>query len=92
MLKPLSRIGSLLGVRITTNEWTVNQRRENYIQVWIEVDVSKPLPKAILVENEEGQVHNQTFFIEWVPHFCQKCQVIGRMMIQVGRFPRPDIL
>ena len=77
---------------IAEDECTTNQRRVSYAWILIEVDVSKPLPKAILVENEEGQVHNQTFFIEWVPHFCQKCQVIGRMMIQVGRFPRPDIL
>ena len=42
----------------------------------IELDVSKPLLKAILVEDEQGHVHDLAFFIEWVPHFCQKCQVL----------------
>ena len=37
-----------------------------------------PLPKAILVEDKDGQVHDQAFF-EWVPHFCQKYQVIGQI-------------
>ena len=31
------------------------------------------------MENEEGHVHEQNFIIKWVPHFCQKCEVIGRM-------------
>ena len=47
--KSLYRIGSLLGVPIIANECTTTQRRVSYAQVLIEVDVSKPLPKAILV-------------------------------------------
>lgn len=44
--KSLSRIGRLLGMPIVADECTTNQRRVNYARVLIEVDVSKPLPKA----------------------------------------------
>ena len=69
-LKSLSRIGSLFGVLIAADECTTNQRRVNYARILIEVDVFKPFPKAILVEDKDGQAHDQTFFIEWVPLFC----------------------
>ena len=62
----------------------------SYSRVLIEVDVSKPLPKAILVEDEDGQAHDQAFFIGWVPHFFQTCQVIGH--ICDGRPPRTKML
>lgn len=54
---------------IATNECTANPSSVSYARVLIEVDFSMPLSKAILVEDEEGQVHDQAFFIEWVPHF-----------------------
>lgn len=31
------------------------------------------------MEDEEGHVHDQHFFIEWVTHFCQKCQMLGHV-------------
>lgn len=74
--KSLSRIRSLLRVPITEDECTTNQRRMSYAWILIEVEVFKPLPKTILVEDEEAQVHDQTFFMVLVFHFCQKCQVI----------------
>ena len=60
----------------------------SYARVLIEVDVSKPLPQAILVEDEEGHVHDQDFFIEWVPHFCQKYQFLGHMCDESSQVPK----
>ena len=30
-----------------------------------------------MVAEAEGKVYDQAFFVEWIPHFCQKCQVLG---------------
>ena len=38
---------------IAADECTTNQRRVSYARVLIEVDVFKPLPKAIFLEDEQ---------------------------------------
>lgn len=48
---------------IVVDECTTNQSKVSYARVSIEVDVSKPFLKAILVEDEEDCVHDQAFFI-----------------------------
>ena len=77
--KSLSRIGGLFGVPVIADECTTNQRRVSYARVLIEVDVSKPLPKVIPVEDKEDHVDDQAFFIKWVPYFCQKCRALGHI-------------
>lgn len=69
----------MLGVSISVDECTATQRRVTYARILVEVDVSKPLPKSIMVEDENGKVYDQAFFIEWIPHFCQKCQTLGHI-------------
>ena len=32
-----------------------------------------------MVKDENGKVYDQAFFIEWISHFCQKCQTLGHM-------------
>ena len=84
MLNPYV-IGSLLWVPIAANECTTNQCRVSYARVLIAVDESKPLPKAILVEDEEGHVHVQSLLIEWVPHLCL---VLGRVCVESNQAPK----
>ena len=68
-VKSLSCIGGLLGVPIAADGCTSNQTKVNYARLLVKVDDSKPLPKTLLVEDEEGHIHEQSFFIEWIPHF-----------------------
>ena len=56
--KSLSRIGSLLGVPLAADACTATQNRVSYACILVEVDVAKPLPKALLVEDEQGKVYS----------------------------------
>ncbi|XP_057539826.1 uncharacterized protein LOC130817879 isoform X2 [Amaranthus tricolor] len=75
----LEKIRSNVLRACTKDECTTNQRRVSYARVLIEVDVSKPLPKVIPVEDKEDHVDDQAFFIKWVPYFCQKCRALGHI-------------
>lgn len=48
---------------------STNQRGVSYALVLIKVDASKPLPEAILVEDEEGHVHNEGICMMRVARF-----------------------
>lgn len=76
-MNSLSRIGSLFGVPLAAHSYTAYRSRVNYARILVEVDVTKPLPKSIFVEDEDGNVYDQAFFIEWIPAYCQKCHEVG---------------
>ena len=44
---------------IVADECTTNQSRVSYAHILVEVDVSKSLPKAIMVEDEEGPMRKR---------------------------------
>ncbi|KAL2921901.1 hypothetical protein RDABS01_013392 [Bienertia sinuspersici] len=73
----LSRIGSVLGVPICTDECTSQQLRISYARMLIEIDVTKPRPLVISVEGPTGIEFEQKVTYEWVPHFCAKCNKVG---------------
>lgn len=52
-----------------------------YARILVEIDVSKPLPKEVLVEDEDGSVFKQAYYAEWVPHLCPKCQLVGHICL-----------
>ncbi|CAO2832496.1 unnamed protein product [Amaranthus hypochondriacus] len=78
----LSRIGSIFGVPISADGPIASQSRVQFARILVEIDVSKPLPKEVLVEDEDGRVFSQAYYAEWVPHFCSKCQVVGHICIE----------
>ena len=62
--KSLSSIESLFGIPLAADECTTKQSRASYARLLIEVDVSKPLPQSVFVEDEDGQLHDQAYYIE----------------------------
>ena len=52
-----------------------------YARILVEIDVSKPLPTEVLVEDEDGRVFTQAYYAEWVPNFCSKCQLVGHLFV-----------
>ena len=75
----MSSIGSLFWVPIAADACTAKQSRVSYARLLIEIDISKLLPKSVLIEDEEGKVHEQAYDAEWIPYFCQKCQAVGHL-------------
>ena len=51
--------------------------RVSFARLLIEVDVTKPVPKVVYIEDAYGGVVEQTVHYDWVPSFCHKCQIAG---------------
>ena len=77
----LSRIGTIFRVPIFADNPTSRKSIIQYARILVEIDVSKPLPKEVLVEDEDGSVFKQAYYAEWVPHLCPKCQLVGHICL-----------
>lgn len=75
----LSRIESVVGKPICTDECTSQQRRISYARLLVEVDITKPLVYKVQIEDDKGKVLEQQVYYEWAPMFCQKCHVVGHV-------------
>ncbi|XP_021766230.1 uncharacterized protein LOC110730713 [Chenopodium quinoa] len=73
----LSRIGSLLGIPICSDECTTRQLRVSFAKVLIEIDVTKPFPKSVFVESPSKEILELKVVYEWTPPFCSKCNKVG---------------
>lgn len=60
-MKSLSSTVSLLGVPIGADDCTTKKSRVNYARILVDIDVSKPLPKVLMVEVKDGKVYEQDF-------------------------------
>lgn len=54
-MNDLSRIGSIFGVPISADGPTASQSRVQYARILVEIEVSKSLPREVLVEDEDGR-------------------------------------
>lgn len=75
--KTLSRISSTIGVPLMVDDCTSKQSRVSFARILIEVNITKPLPTMIKFSNEKGVLEEQRVTYDWVPYFCNKCQMIG---------------
>ncbi|XP_057248965.1 uncharacterized protein LOC130590509 [Beta vulgaris subsp. vulgaris] len=80
----LSRIRSMLGVPLFADECTIHQKCISFARMLIEVDVTKPLPKTVLIEEESGKMIKQRICFEWDPSFCKKYQFVGHDCAKKG--------
>lgn len=72
----LSRIGSLLGSPICSDECTANQSRVSYARILVEIDVTKALTRSVFIQLN-GKVFEQKVLYEWAPPFCTQCNKAG---------------
>ncbi|XP_056688055.1 uncharacterized protein [Spinacia oleracea] len=73
----LSKIGSLIGVPLFADECTSKQLRISFARMLIEVDVTKDMPKSVLIQDSTGRSFTQKVDYDWLPPFCKDCKVIG---------------
>ncbi|XP_070010090.1 uncharacterized protein LOC142164212 [Nicotiana tabacum] len=76
-INSLSRIASATGIPMYVGECTAKQIRVSYARMLVEVNVTKPLPDQVEVNDPSGRVFQQAVSYDWKPMFCEKCQVIG---------------
>lgn len=82
----LSKIGSTLGVPLYADECTTQQLRVSFARMLIEMDVTKPLPDSILIEDPNGEVRTQMVQYDW--RFVRLARKLG--MIAHPRRLRPS--
>ncbi|XP_021859177.2 uncharacterized protein [Spinacia oleracea] len=86
----LSRIGSLLGIPLFADECTSSQMRVSFPRLLVEIDVTKPLPKHVMLQDPSGGTFTQPVLYDWLPPYCGTCKVVGHIcgegMKQTTRF------
>ncbi|XP_070025320.1 uncharacterized protein [Nicotiana sylvestris] len=75
----LSRIGSTLGIPIYADACTTRVERILYARILVEMDVTKPLPKQIMVEDPNGREFEENVWYDWMPQYCTKCLQLGHV-------------
>ncbi|XP_019256265.1 PREDICTED: uncharacterized protein LOC109234651 [Nicotiana attenuata] len=76
-MKALSKICSGLGTPVYADECTTNIARISYARVLIEMDITRTLPKSIVVQDPKGGVFEQKVQYDWQPEYCTTCLQIG---------------
>ncbi|XP_019261413.1 PREDICTED: uncharacterized protein LOC109239320 [Nicotiana attenuata] len=88
--RSLSKISSGLSTPLYADDCTTNTTRKSYARVLIEIDITKELPKCILVLDPQGNQMVQEIAYEWEPEFCGKCLQVGHSCSEVEA-QRPTI-
>ncbi|XP_019242636.1 PREDICTED: uncharacterized protein LOC109222774 [Nicotiana attenuata] len=73
----LSKIGSALGNPIYADECTTGAVRISYARLLVEMDVTKPLPRQVKLQDPKGKEMMQEVEYDWEPKYCSKCLKIG---------------
>ena len=56
---------------------TASEDRLSYGRCFIQIAASKPLPKSVTLDTEEGEIIEEHIEFEWVPPVCKKCYTFG---------------
>lgn len=73
----LSRIGSILGIPLCSDECTTKQMRISFARLLVEMDITSTLPDHIWIEDANGKPFKQVVLYDWKPAFCKNCNVAG---------------
>ncbi|XP_060194890.1 uncharacterized protein LOC132624075 [Lycium barbarum] len=72
----LSKIASVVGKPLYTDEFTANAEKISYARILMEADVSQDLPDSLIVETPSGP-WKQAITYDWKPKFCNECIIFG---------------
>ncbi|XP_058725788.1 uncharacterized protein LOC131597091 [Vicia villosa] len=75
--KSISKITSVVGIPITTDECTARKLRISYARVLVEVGITKPIKEEVTIKDHNGREWKQKIEYEWRPKYCQSCLRIG---------------
>ncbi|XP_070003333.1 uncharacterized protein [Nicotiana sylvestris] len=75
----LSRIGSTLGVPVYADTCTTKVERISYARILVELDITKSLPKQIMVDDPNGREFEQEVWYDWMPMYSNKCLQWGHV-------------
>lgn len=75
----MSKIASVAGKPLHTDECTITQSEVSFARALVEVDISQPLIRFVRLKRPDGKVFEQKLEYEWEPVFCQQCQKVGHI-------------
>lgn len=87
----LSRIASAVGVPLYADECIAKQTRISYARMLIEVNVTKPLVREILLKDPSGRELIQVVNYEWAPAYCNKYMCIGHDCIKLEERQKQEV-
>lgn len=67
----MSRIASAVGIPLFADECATKQIRISYERMWIEVDVTKPMPNEITVMDAQGQAFQHIVSYDLTLEYCE---------------------
>ena len=76
-IESLSKIGSILGIPIKTDNFTKEKQAIRYARLLVEMTIDGPFPEQIDFFNEEGILIRQSVTYEWIPSKCTHCAMLG---------------
>ncbi|KAJ8421613.1 hypothetical protein Cgig2_010180 [Carnegiea gigantea] len=76
-ISSLSKIGSLIGIPIKTDQYTISKTMIQYARLLIEVPIEGPFPDYVDFFNEKGQLIRQQVQFDWKPTKCTHCHMLG---------------
>lgn len=68
-----SPLGKLLAIDLST----LTHTRPNYARVCVDLDLTQPRPKSIIVDLENGKDFMQHMVCENIPKYCFNCCLLG---------------
>ena len=75
--RSISKIASMVGKPITTDECTAKKLRISYARVLVEVDITQKPIETVDIMDHKGKLVEQKIEYEWRPMYCQSCLKIG---------------
>lgn len=73
----LSKICSVLGTPLKTDQYTKDKSMLRYARVLVEMPMNGPFPDHVDFFNEANIMMRQEIFYEWLPIRCSHCQMLG---------------
>jgi len=71
--KALSKIASVCGKPIQSDQCTRERTKLGFARVLIEMDLNLQFPDVIQIYDDQGRLVEQTVVYEWMPSLCKKC-------------------
>ncbi|KAK4366713.1 hypothetical protein RND71_014593 [Anisodus tanguticus] len=84
-MKLLSTIGSALGNPLYADDCTTNTERISFARVLIEMDITKPLPKTVKIQEPNGNIFTQEVTYDSEPEYCEDCLQIGHNCAKIQK-------
>ncbi|XP_057808500.1 uncharacterized protein LOC131022977 [Salvia miltiorrhiza] len=75
-LDVITGIGRAMGSPIKVDGASARGAAGHYARILLEINLSRPLPEALLVDGDERSFHVE-FEFEQLPAFCSKCKITG---------------